>query len=89
MTGHPPAPDEPGEAVLPPGARCPTTNQAAEAAETMGVGGAEDIASLTEAAASPPEATGSQEEAARTEGEGMAGPSEVLMRIRFSTNFVH
>jgi hypothetical protein len=89
VTGQPPVPDGPGEAVLPPGAGCPTTNQAAEAAETTGVGGAEAIASLTEAAASPPEATGSQEEAARTEGEDVAGPSELLMRIRFSTNFIH
>ncbi len=88
MTGHPPVPDGPGEAVLPPGAGCPTTTQAAEAVETTGVGGAEAIASLTEVAASPPEATGCQEEAARTEGEGVEGPSELLMRIRFSTNFI-
>jgi hypothetical protein len=86
VTGHPPVPDGLGEAVLPPGAGCQT--QAAEAVETTGVGGAEAIASLTEAAASPPEATGCLEEAARTEGEGVAGPSELLMRIRFSTNFV-
>ncbi len=81
MTGQPPAPAGPGEAVLPPGADCPATDQAAEAAESTGVGGAVAIASRTEAAARPSEATGSQGEAARTEGEGMASPSEPLMRI--------
>ncbi len=83
MTGRPPVPDGP-----PPGAGCPTTTQAAEAVETTEVGGAEATASLTEAAASPPEATGCQEEAARTEGEGVAGLSEPLMRIRLSTDCI-
>ncbi len=86
MTGHPPVPGGPGEAVQPPGAGCPTTTQAAEAEEITGVGGAEAIANLTEVASSPPEA-GCPEEAARTEAEGVAGLSELLMRIRFSTLF--
>ena len=82
MTGQPPAPDGPGEAVLPPGADCPATDQAAEAAEPTEMGRAVAIASRTEAAARPPEATGSQGEAARTEGEGVASPSEPLLRIK-------
>ncbi len=82
MTGQPPAPAGPGEAVLPPGAECPATDQAAEAAGPTEMGRTVAIASRTEAAARPPEATGSQGEAARTEGEGVASPSEPLMRIK-------
>ncbi len=48
------------------GADCPATDQAAEAAEPTEMGRAVAIASRTEAAARPPEATGSQGEAART-----------------------
>ncbi len=68
--------------MLPPGADCPATDQAAEAAEPTEMGRAAAIASRTEAAARPPEATGSQGEAARTEGEGVASPSEPLRGSR-------
>ncbi len=68
--------------MLPPGADCPATDQAAEAVEPTEMERAVAITSRTEAAARPPEATGSQGEAARTGGEGGASPSEPLLRIK-------
>ncbi len=76
MTGHPPVAGGRGEAVPPPGAGCLTTIQAAEAEAITGVEGAEATVSPSKVAASPPEA-------AHTGAEGVAGPSELLMRIRF------
>ncbi len=75
MTGHPPVTGGWGEAVLPPEAGPLKISQAAEAEEITGSEGAK-------ATASPPEAAGCPEEAARTGAEGAAGPSEHLMRIR-------
>ncbi len=80
--GQPPAPVGRGEVVRPPGADCPAKDQAAEAVKPTEMGGAVAITSRTEAVARPPEATGSQGEAARPGGEGGAGPSEPLLRIK-------
>ena len=72
--------------MQPTGAGYPATELAAEAEVSTEVGRAAATTSRTAAVTRPPEATGSQGEAARTGVEGGAGPSEPRLR---SKNFQH
>jgi len=70
--------------VQPPGEGGQATDPAAEAVVATEMGGAAAVTSRTEAVVRPPEAIGSQGEAARTGVEGGAGPSEPRLRSKNS-----